>query len=341
MEISYINIVTGQVIKPSTYWMMQAARYNEHTTASEKEEFLAMYGVSALRVWIAMNPETQWKEQNAPVDEEHVIKPQPEISDPFLSSTQPIFEVSPVLEPQPVVIEEHLAIQPELEHPAHEPEPPVISVEEQGNDPHQKRRGMLAAISFPFGFKKGAEAVKPAEPAAAFIADEIAEPTLEASIPVQVDESGPDASVSQLHNELVEQTHAEPDRQMPPAPSLRPHNDQIIPVPPTRPKAVQAVPAPPARPRSGRENPAPPLRPKSTAAASKPVVTTPGTAVKNYSKEDLWRMAKLDPYYDETATEDNGVVIRESRFNIKLVLVVVACLVVVVGGAISIALILS
>lgn len=323
MEMSYINTVTGQVIKPSTYWMMQAARYNEHTSASEKEEFMALYGVSALRVWIAMNPETQWKEQNAQGVEEPVIKP------------QPIFEVSPVSEPHPVVMEEHLEIQPDFEQPAHEPEPPVIPDEEQEKDPHQKRKGRLAAISFPFGFKNGAEAAKPPEHAAAFITDEIAEPTLEASIPEQA------ALVNQLHNELPVQTHVEPDHQLPPVPSLCSLNDQIIPVPPTRPKAVQAVPAPPVRPRTVRENPAPPLRPKITAAANKPGVSAPGTAVKNYSKEDLWRMAKMDPYYDETATEDNGVVIRESRVNIKLVLVVVVCLVVVVGGALSIALILS
>ena len=310
MEISYISIVTGKVIRPSTYWMMQAARYNEHTTTSEKEEFLAMYGVSALRVWIAMNPETEWKEQNAAIVEGPVIEPQPIVSDPFLSSIQPV-----------------------LEQPAFEPS--EIPVAFQENALHQKRKGILGAISLPFSRKKREAVVESTEAADKIMADERAEPIMETLLPVL------DATVDQRSNELPAQTHAETDHELPPAPSLRVLDDRIIPMPPTRPKAVQSVPAPPARPRTVGENPTPPLRPKSTAEVAKPGVTTPGTAAKNYSKEDLWRMAKSDPYYDETATEDNGVVIRESRFNIKLVLVVVVCLIVVVGGAIAIALILS
>lgn len=322
MDVSYISIVTGQVIKPSTYWMMQAARYKEHTTTSEKEEFLAIYGVSALRVWIAMNPETEWKEQNAAVSEGPVFESKPIISDPFLS-IQPVYDASSVTESQPVFIEEHIAIQPVLEQPAFEPS--EIPVAFQENDPHQKRKGILAAISLPFSRKKREAVVESAEPADVFVDDETAAPIMETLLPVQMDIHIQDAPVDQL----------------PPTPSLRVLDDRIIPMPPTRPKAVQSVPAPPARPRTVRENPTPPLRPKSTAEVAKPRVTMPGTAVKNYSKEDLWRMAKADPYYDETATEDNGVVIRESRFNIKLVLVVVVCLIVVVGGAIAIALILS
>jgi|GEM_PF-5277293 len=325
MELTYMSIVTGQVIKPSTYWMLQATRYNEHTTASEKEEFLAMYGVSALRVWIAMNPETEWKEQNTTVSEESLIKPKMIVPESILS-VEPVYEEPPVIEPQPVVIEERLEIQPVLEQPSVEPY--AKPVEKKEKFPSKKRKSILTALSVPFSRKKREEVVHSEEPA------------METTLPAQMEDPIPESPVD-LAKDLKEQAPVESDHQEPPAPSFCPLDEQKIPMPPKRPKALKTVPAPPSRPHTVRENTLPPLRPKSTAEASKFGRTTPATTVNTYSKEDLWRMAKTDPYYDETATEDNGVVIRESRFNLKLTLVVVACLIIVVGGAISIALILS
>ena len=134
-------------------------------------------------------------------------------------------------------------------------------------------------------------------------------------------------------------------------------------LPPKREKAIESVPvpvsAPPKRnagiktgPDSRSEGMSPPKRQASTTVqAALPVTAPPKRAPtpvaappkrapvqkseeekKKETRENLWRMAKDDPYYDETPTEDDGVYGNNRKIEKNKMILAGALLIIILAG---------
>lgn len=72
----------------------------------------------------------------------------------------------------------------------------------------------------------------------------------------------------------------------------------------------------------------PSVPPKRTFSEKPPTQKTEKTDRPVYTRDELWRMAREDPYYDETPTEDDGVYNRFAKMEFKTIFVVAALFVV-------------
>lgn len=72
----------------------------------------------------------------------------------------------------------------------------------------------------------------------------------------------------------------------------------------------------------------PSVPPKRTFSEKPPTQNTEKTDRPVYTRDELWRMAREDPYYDETPTEDDGVYNRFAKMEFKTIFVVAALFVV-------------
>jgi len=88
----YRNKTTGKIISSGEYWDIQIERYFNEANDEEKDDLSQTYGTKAIKVWIRLNPDGNFKEYDEAAEVKSSIPPKREKTiktDPVLIAAPP------------------------------------------------------------------------------------------------------------------------------------------------------------------------------------------------------------------------------------------------------------